>query len=116
MHTKRSWHNLFALARKIVTKKAIENAVSVVYAVGGSTNAVLHLLAIAHEAGIPKEDFNIETLHTVGQRVPLLANVSPHGRYHMHDVDQVLEKCHFSTDFIRMLELLTLTNNNNYIT
>mmetsp|Transcript_52506 Transcript_52506/g.97218 ORF Transcript_52506/g.97218 Transcript_52506/m.97218 type:complete len:589 (-) Transcript_52506:89-1855(-) len=76
-------------SRKIVTKKSLENAVSVVYAVGGSTNAVLHLLAIAHEAGIPSEDFSIETLHTVGQRVPLLANVSPHGRYHMHDVDQV---------------------------
>jgi len=76
-------------ARSIVTKKSLENAVTVVYAVGGSTNAVLHLLAIAYEAGISQEEFSIETLHTVGQRVPLLANVSPHGRFHMHDIDKV---------------------------
>mmetsp|Transcript_87240 Transcript_87240/g.247340 ORF Transcript_87240/g.247340 Transcript_87240/m.247340 type:complete len:602 (-) Transcript_87240:87-1892(-) len=86
---------LFALlergihARQIITAKSLENAVMVVYAVGGSTNAVLHLLAIAHEAEVPREDFNIERLHEVGQRVPLLANVSPHGRFHMHDVDGV---------------------------
>lgn len=76
-------------ARKIITKKALENAVSVVYAVGGSTNAVLHLLAIAHEAGIPEKDFSMEDIHHVGQKVPLLANVSPHGRYHMSDIDRV---------------------------
>lgn len=76
-------------ARKIITKEALENAVAVVYAVGGSTNAVLHLLAIAYEAGIPEQDFNIETLHRVGQRIPLIANVSPHGRYHMNDLDRV---------------------------
>jgi len=86
---------LFALlhkgiqARRIITAKALCNAVMVIYAVGGSTNAVLHLLAIAHEAEIPQSEFNIQTFHTVGQRVPLLANVSPHGRYHMHDLDGV---------------------------
>jgi len=86
---------LFALleqgisARRIITARSLENAVMVVYAVGGSTNAVLHLLAIAHEAEVPPADFDIQRLHDVGQRVPLLANVSPHGRYHMHDLDGV---------------------------
>lgn len=84
---------LFALlekgisTRQIITARALENAVMVVYAVGGSTNAFLHLLAIAHEAEIPEAEFNIERMHDVGQRVPILANVSPHGRYHMHDLD-----------------------------
>lgn len=76
-------------ARKIITKKAIENAVVVCYALGGSTNAVLHILAIAYEAGIPQEEFNIETFHSVGQMVPLIGNLSPHGRYHMSDLDEV---------------------------
>jgi len=76
-------------ARQIITKKSLENAVAVVYAVGGSTNAVLHTLAIAHEAGISQEDFSIETFHQIGQKVPLLANLSPHGRYHMSDLDAI---------------------------
>eukprot|EP00928_Gymnodinium_smaydae_P070175 TRINITY_DN54086_c0_g1_i1.p1 TRINITY_DN54086_c0_g1~~TRINITY_DN54086_c0_g1_i1.p1 ORF type:complete len:614 (-),score=150.60 TRINITY_DN54086_c0_g1_i1:231-1934(-) len=86
---------LFALmergvrARQIITRKSLENAVMVIYAVGGSTNAVLHLLAIAHEAEVPTSEFDIQRFHDVGQRVPLLANVSPHGRYHMHDLDGV---------------------------
>jgi dihydroxy-acid dehydratase len=86
---------LFALlergihTRQIITARSIENAVMVVYAVGGSTNAVLHLLAIAHEAEIPEKDFNIRRFTDVGSKVPLLANVSPHGRYHMHDLDGV---------------------------
>ncbi|CAJ1431820.1 unnamed protein product, partial [Effrenium voratum] len=76
-------------ARKIITKEALENAVAVVYATGGSTNAVLHILAIAHEAGIPESQFNIEDFHRVGQAVPLIGNVSPHGRYHMSDLDKI---------------------------
>merc|ERR1740121_454231 len=76
-------------ARQIITAKSLCNAVAVIYAVGGSTNAVLHLLAIAHEAEIPNSEFNIQVFHDVGQRVPLLANVSPHGRYHMNDLDAV---------------------------
>lgn len=76
-------------ARQIITKKSLENAVAVVYATGGSTNAVLHLLAIAHEAGISREDFSIGDFERIGVRVPLLANVSPHGRYHMSDIDAV---------------------------
>eukprot|EP00450_Noctiluca_scintillans_P027555 CAMPEP_0194537684 /NCGR_PEP_ID=MMETSP0253-20130528/77019_1 /TAXON_ID=2966 /ORGANISM="Noctiluca scintillans" /LENGTH=524 /DNA_ID=CAMNT_0039383727 /DNA_START=23 /DNA_END=1594 /DNA_ORIENTATION=- len=85
---------LFALlskgtrAREIITKESLENAVTTVFAVGGSTNAVLHLLAIAHEAGVASE-FGIEDIHRVGQRAPLLANVSPHGPYHMSDIDRV---------------------------
>merc|ERR1719468_1176816 len=64
-------------ARQIITAKALCNAVAVVYAVGGSTNAILLLLAIAHEAEIPQSEFNIQVFHNVGQNVPLLANVSP---------------------------------------
>lgn len=76
-------------AREILTKEAMENAVAIVYATGGSTNAILHMLAIAHEAGIPQEDFCIQDFDRIGQRVPLLANVSPHGKYHMSDIDRV---------------------------
>lgn len=73
--------------RQIVTKMAMENAVTVTYACGGSTNCVLHLLAIAAEAEI--EDFCIEDFDRIGKHVPLLANVSPHGRYHVDDIDRV---------------------------
>ena len=65
-------------ARDIVTRKSIENAVTVVYALGGSTNAVLHLLAIAYEAGVA---FSIHDFGDVGARVPLIGNLSPHGKY-----------------------------------
>mmetsp|Transcript_116975 Transcript_116975/g.331008 ORF Transcript_116975/g.331008 Transcript_116975/m.331008 type:complete len:596 (+) Transcript_116975:134-1921(+) len=75
-------------SRQIITKKAMENAVTVVYACGGSTNCVLHLLAIAHEADIPKEDFCIDDFDRVGCKVPILANVSPHGKYHVVDIDE----------------------------
>lgn len=73
-------------ARDIITKKALENAITVVYALGGSTNAVLHLLAIAHEAQVP---LSIHDFQTTGRRIPLLANVSPHGPYHMSDIDRL---------------------------
>ena len=65
-------------ARDIVTRKSIENAVIVIFALGGSTNAVLHLLAIAHEAQV---DFSIHDFGHVGARVPLIGNLSPHGKY-----------------------------------
>ena len=64
-------------ARDIITRKSIENAVTVVFALGGSTNAVLHLLAIAHEAQV---DFSIHDFGDVGARVPLIGNLSPHGK------------------------------------
>lgn len=74
--------------RQIITKKAMENAVAVTYACGGSTNCVLHLLAIAHEADIPKEEFCIDDFDRVGKHVPILCNVSPHGKYHVVDIDE----------------------------
>jgi len=64
--------------RDIVTRKSIENAVSVVMAVGGSTNAVLHLLAIAHAAGV---DWNIDDFERVRRRVPVICDLKPSGRY-----------------------------------
>ena len=73
-------------ARDIITKQSLENAIAVIMAFGGSTNAVLHLLAIAHEA---KVDLHIEDFHRIGSKVPLLADVKPFGRYVMSDVDRV---------------------------
>ncbi|MDA3029720.1 MAG: dihydroxy-acid dehydratase [Actinomycetota bacterium] len=72
--------------RKILTKKAFENAITVVMALGGSTNAVLHLLAIAHEAEV---DLALEDFHRVGSKVPLLGDLKPFGKYVMTDVDKV---------------------------
>jgi dihydroxy-acid dehydratase len=73
-------------ARDIVTREAIENAVAVVMAVGGSTNAVLHLLAIAREAEVP---FTIDDFDRIGRRVPHIADTKPGGRYLMTDLDRV---------------------------
>lgn len=72
--------------RDILTKKAFENAITVVMALGGSTNAVLHLLAIAHEAQV---DLTLEDFHRVGSKVPLLGDLKPFGRFVMTDVDRV---------------------------
>jgi dihydroxy-acid dehydratase len=73
-------------ARDILTREAFENAIAVVMAFGGSTNAVLHLLAIAHEADV---DLSLEDFTKIGQRVPHLADVKPFGRHVMTDVDRV---------------------------
>ncbi|MCE0537042.1 dihydroxy-acid dehydratase [Kineosporia rhizophila] len=73
-------------ARDILTKEAFENAIAVVMAFGGSTNAVLHLLAIAHEAEV---ELTLDDFARVGARVPHLADVKPFGRYVMFDVDRV---------------------------
>jgi dihydroxy-acid dehydratase len=73
-------------ARQIMTKEAFENAIAVVMALGGSTNAVLHLLAIAHEANV---DLSIDDFNRIGDNVPHLADVKPFGRYVMSDVDRV---------------------------
>ena len=72
--------------RDILTKKAFENAITAVMALGGSTNAVLHLLAIAHEAEV---DLTLEDFHRIGSKVPLLGDLKPFGKYVMSDVDKV---------------------------
>jgi dihydroxy-acid dehydratase len=72
--------------RQIMTKQALENAIAVVMALGGSTNAVLHLMAIAHEARV---DLVLDDFNRVAARVPHLADTKPHGRFHMVDVDRV---------------------------
>ena len=72
--------------RDILTKKAFENAITAVMALGGSTNAVLHLLAIAHEANV---DLTLEDFHRIGSKVPLLGDLKPFGKYVMSDVDKV---------------------------
>jgi dihydroxy-acid dehydratase len=72
--------------RQILTKEAFENAIAAVMALGGSTNAVLHLLAIAHEAQV---DLTIDDFDRVGRRIPHIADTKPHGRYHMTDIDRI---------------------------
>ena len=73
-------------ARQIMTKEAFENAIAVVMAFGGSTNAVLHLLAIAHEAEV---DLSLDDFARVAARVPHLGDLKPFGRYVMNDVDRI---------------------------
>jgi dihydroxy-acid dehydratase len=72
--------------RQIMTKQAFRNAIAVVMALGGSTNAVLHLLAIAHEARV---DLDLDDFNEVAARVPHIADMKPHGRFHMVDLDRV---------------------------
>ena len=72
--------------RQIMTKEAFENAIAVVMALGGSTNAVLHLLAIAHEAQV---DLSLDDFDRVGRKVPHIADMKPHGLYHMVDLDRI---------------------------
>ena len=73
-------------ARQILTKPAFENAIAVTMAFGGSTNAVLHLLAIANEAEV---DLTLDDFVRVGRAVPHLGDLKPFGRYVMNDVDRV---------------------------
>ena len=72
--------------RDILTKQAFENAITILMALGGSTNAVLHLLALAHEARV---QLTLDDFHRVGSRVPLLGDLKPFGKYVMNDVDKV---------------------------
>ena len=72
--------------RQIMTKEAFENAIAVTNALGGSTNAVLHLLAIANEA---KVDLSLDDFNRVGARVAHIADLKPAGRFHMVDLDGV---------------------------
>ncbi len=73
-------------ARDILTREAFENAIAVVMAFGGSTNAVLHLLAIAREADV---ELSLDDFSRIGSRVPHLANVKPFGSHVMSDVDHI---------------------------
>ncbi len=73
-------------ARQILTRKAFENAIAVVMALGGSTNAVLHLLAIADAANVP---LTIDDFETIRQRVPVLCDLKPSGRYVATDLHRV---------------------------
>ena len=73
------------LPRSIATKKAFENAMSLDIAMGGSTNTVLHLLAIANEAGV---DFTMDDIDRLSRKVPVLCKVAPNSRYHIQDVNR----------------------------
>ncbi len=73
-------------ARQIMTKPAFENAIAVVMALGGSTNAVLHLLAIAREAEV---DLKLEDFNRIGEKVPHIGDLKPFGRFVMNDVDKI---------------------------
>ena len=72
--------------RDIMTKKAFENAIAILSALGGSTNAVLHLLAIANEAGV---DLSLDDFNRIAAKVPHIADTKPGGKYHMTDIDRV---------------------------
>lgn len=72
-------------ARQILTKEAFENAVTVAMALGGSTNVVLHILAIANEAEVP---FTLDDFNRIGNRVPHIGDLKPFGKYVMNDVDR----------------------------
>jgi dihydroxy-acid dehydratase len=72
--------------RQVMTKEAFENAIAVTMALGGSTNAVLHLLAIANEARV---ELALDDFNKVAARVPHLADTKPHGKYHMSDLDRI---------------------------
>jgi len=72
--------------RDIMTKKAFENAIAIVNALGGSTNAVLHLLAIANEAGVA---LSLDDFNRIAAKVPHIADTKPGGKYHMTDIDRV---------------------------
>jgi dihydroxy-acid dehydratase len=73
-------------ARQVMTREAFENAIAVVMALGGSTNAVLHLLAIAREAEV---DLRLEDFNRIGDKVPHLGDLKPFGQYVMNDVDRI---------------------------
>jgi dihydroxy-acid dehydratase len=72
--------------RDIMTRKAFENAITVVMALGGSTNAVLHLMAMAHAADV---ELTIDDFHRIGEKTPLLADVRPSGKFLMADFIQI---------------------------
>ena len=72
--------------RDIMTKQAFENAITVVMALGGSTNAVIHLLAMAHSVDVP---LSIDDFQTISDRTPFIADLKPSGKYVMEDIHKV---------------------------
>ncbi|MGK2929572.1 MAG: dihydroxy-acid dehydratase [Acidimicrobiales bacterium] len=72
--------------RQIMTREAFENAIAVTMALGGSTNAVLHLLAIAYEAEV---ELDLAVFNEIAAKVPHIADTKPHGKYHMVDIDRI---------------------------
>ncbi len=72
--------------RDIMTRKAFENAITVVMALGGSTNAVLHLMAMAYEANV---ELTLEDFDAIARRTPHIGDMKPFGRYHMVDLDRI---------------------------
>ena len=72
--------------RQIMTRPAFENAITTVMAMGGSTNAVLHLMAIAHEAGV---DLTLDDFDQISRRTPHVGDLKPFGKYHMVDIDRI---------------------------
>lgn len=77
--------NTDVLPRSIATREAFENAMALDVAMGGSTNTVLHILAIAHEAGVP---FTMKDIDEISRRVPVLCKVAPSSSYHIEDVNR----------------------------
>lgn len=73
-------------ARDIITKESLENAIAVIMALGGSTNAVLHLPAIAYEVGV---ELDMDDFHRIGSKVPHVADLKPFGEFLMFDLDKV---------------------------
>lgn len=73
-------------ARDIATREAFENAIAVMMALGGSTNGILHILALAHEADVP---LSLDDFDRIGRNVPLLGNFKPFGKYVMADLDRI---------------------------
>lgn len=71
------------LPRDIITKKSLENALTIVMALGGSTNAVLHYLAIAHSAGL---ELTLDDIQKISDRTPFIADLKPSGKYFMEDI------------------------------
>lgn len=88
-HTALAIKNLLELDLKpldIISKKSIENAITLVNALGGSTNAILHFLAIAHTAGI---DFTLLDFQRISDKTPLIADLKPSGKYLMEDIHNI---------------------------
>ena len=73
-------------SRDIATREAFENGIAAMMALGGSTNGVLHILALAHEAQVPLE---LDDFHKIGRKVPMLGNLKPFGKYVMADLDRI---------------------------